>query len=348
VLKGHVTERAAVVFAPDGSWLASASADTTIRLWPLSSKGGLRGRVLFSTKGQGAEFYSLAVTPDGQSLVAGTAGGETWLVPIDGDGPRLVGRSNDVVQAIAVSPNGRTIATGSGYNNPEEGIIRLWDLDTGVQRRLDPGDKRGVSDLEFMRDGRLLSASGGILRRWNLEDGSNEVLKEGGVRMFDVSADGNGVLSRSGGTWGIGAVRYLSLVEGESHDLPGFGTEVSVVALDPTGSTAVTEGERGVVQVGMATGGDPHLLFGHQTAPWGIAVSPDGRWIASAGSEDGVIRLWPMPDLSKPPLHTLPREELIAKLKTLTNLRAVRDEESPTGWKVDVGPFPGWETVPEW
>jgi hypothetical protein len=38
----------------------------------------------------------------------------------------------------------------------------------------------------------------------------------------------------------------------------------------------------------------------------------------------------------------------MAKLETLTNLRVVRDEESSTGWKVEVGPFPGWETVPEW
>ena len=53
-----------------------------------------------------------------------------------------------------------------------------------------------------------------------------------------------------------------------------------------------------------------------------------------------------MPNLSKPPLHTVPREELIAKLKTLTNLRVVRDPDSPTGWKLEVGPFPGRETVP--
>ena len=53
-----------------------------------------------------------------------------------------------------------------------------------------------------------------------------------------------------------------------------------------------------------------------------------------------------MPDLSKPLLHALPREDLIAKLKTLTNLRVVRDEETPTGWKLEVCPFPGWETVP--
>ena len=60
------------------------------------------------------------------------------------------------------------------------------------------------------------------------------------------------------------------------------------------------------------------------------------------------ISLRAMPDLSKPPLHTLPRDELIAKLNTLTNLRIVRDEGSATGWKLEVGPFPGWETVPTW
>jgi hypothetical protein len=38
----------------------------------------------------------------------------------------------------------------------------------------------------------------------------------------------------------------------------------------------------------------------------------------------------------------------ISELKTLTNLRVVRDEESSTGCKVEIDPFPGWETVPTW
>jgi hypothetical protein len=69
--------------------------------------------------------------------------------------------------------------------------------------------------------------------------------------------------------------------------------------------------------------------------------------VASAG-EDETLRLWPMPDLSKAPLSALPREALIAKLRSLTNLRAVRDPAAPTGWKIDVGPFPGWKDVPTW
>jgi len=49
-----------------------------------------------------------------------------------------------------------------------------------------------------------------------------------------------------------------------------------------------------------------------------------GCRIASC-SEDTTIRLWPMPDLSKPPLHTLPREELIAKLKPAYLTRFCRE-----------------------
>ena len=133
----------------------------------------------------------------------------------------------------------------------------------------------------------------------------------------------------------------------------GYGPG-SKAAFDPTGSTVVSDDGlicRSVELEGgdCATDHEPRLLFdGELPIYLGSPISPDGRWIASSGDEQGMLRLWPMPDLSKPPLHTLPREELIAKLKTLTNLRVVRDEESATGWKLEVGPFPGWETVPEW
>lgn len=55
-----------------------------------------------------------------------------------------------------------------------------------------------------------------------------------------------------------------------------------------------------------------------------------------------------MPDVSKPPLHTLPYDELLEKLRRLTNLRVVPDPGSPTGYRVEPGPFPGWADMPEW
>jgi DNA-binding winged helix-turn-helix (wHTH) protein len=41
-------------------------------------------------------------------------------------------------------------------------------------------------------------------------------------------------------------------------------------------------------------------------------------------------------------------EEVLATLRSWTNLRAVKDPQSPTGWKLDPGPFPGWEKLPHW
>ena len=41
-------------------------------------------------------------------------------------------------------------------------------------------------------------------------------------------------------------------------------------------------------------------------------------------------------------------QELLAKLHSLTNLRAVRDPASDTGWTIELGPFPGWRDVPTW
>ena len=55
-----------------------------------------------------------------------------------------------------------------------------------------------------------------------------------------------------------------------------------------------------------------------------------------------------MPDLATPPLRTLPRAELLARLRSYTNLRTVHDPASDTRWKIEVGPFPGWGTVPSW
>ena len=86
--------------------------------------------------------------------------------------------------------------------------------------------------------------------------------------------------------------------------LGGQGEEKAFgIALDSAGQP---------VLVGRTEGGEPHLLLGHETRVPGLEFSPDGSFLASSG-QDGTVRVWPVPDLSKPPLTALPRAELLAK-----------------------------------
>ena len=54
-----------------------------------------------------------------------------------------------------------------------------------------------------------------------------------------------------------------------------------------------------------------------------------------------------MPDVSETPLHALPYSELMTRLKAMTNFRVVEDENSPTGYTTQIGPFPGWDNIPQ-
>ncbi len=46
--------------------------------------------------------------------------------------------------------------------------------------------------------------------------------------------------------------------------------------------------------------------------------------------------------------HTLPYPELVQRLHAMTNLRVIPDRKADTGYRLEPGPFLGWEKVPAW
>lgn len=77
------------------------------------------------------------------------------------------------VWAVAVSPDGGTLASASGSHVGESDFtVRLWDMATGEQRRVLP-IKDVPANVAFSPDGRLLATADrrGNLVLWNLESG---------------------------------------------------------------------------------------------------------------------------------------------------------------------------------
>jgi hypothetical protein len=279
-----------------------------------------------------------------------------WIAPLDGGPAReaIPAVDNRQIEQGAISPSGARVASAYFIG---KGPFELYvvDVTTGARKAFDLpwiedefAREAGVISLEFLDEETLLTMGGGGLRRWDLTTGANELMVPNDGRRWMKASPSAGVAV----AWGMGAdlappVELIDLVAWTSRPLPGFEGDVEWADLDPSGKVVAAGSTDGVIRVGRVDGGEPQLLLGHTAAVTRVAISPDLKWVASAG-EDDTLRLWPMPDLSKPPLHTLPHDELIAKLHSLTNLRAVRDPESSTGWTIELGPFPGWRDVPTW
>jgi WD40 repeat protein len=365
VVEGYSGVKRSLAFSPDGQWLAATAwlnDEVGIRLWPLRGREGETARTLSESSAG-----HLAFDPRGRYLVRlGRADGGKACIPgvvhLDGSETRLPGLGNsDGGCSIAVSPGGRRVATAFAFGpveprlkvrDVETGELRIFELPPTASLAIDEFYRGSVWDLHFVDESTLYTAGDGGLRRWNVDTGSHELVwAPEPEEHLEMSMDAGGELALTHVSFFLGGVCHPvelhNLATGEHRPLPEFGTCVTRQALDPSGRVAATGDNDGAVRVGSLSGGAPHLLLGHEGPVTEIAISPDLHWVGSMG-EDGTLRLWPMPDLEKPPLHTLTHNELITKLHSLTNLRAVRDPDEPTGWTIELGPFPGWTEVPTW
>lgn len=93
--------------------------------------------------------------------------------------------SNGIWNKIAFSPDGKTLAGGSG-----DQTIRLWDVATGEHQQTLKGPKYWLNSITFSPDGRVLAAACGInniIRLWDVSTG------KGKKRLIGHTAEVNGV-----------------------------------------------------------------------------------------------------------------------------------------------------------
>jgi len=365
-----------VTFSPDSRWMTTAGGGMGRALWPLDDRyprvlsqdegGAVQGMVfaadgsrLFVGRADGVQSWSLGagagekpeyiyrgamsfqsppdVDPLGRFLIAPSAEGLV-KVPLDGSPATVLVESAPWGN---LGPAGRLLA----FPNRVSGklIIVVLDLETGRRWEVAPPGNGVIQPWQhtFDSEGRLLVVLGGVLSRSDLEAGTTEVLVSEGVNCVTCTRCSRGLLVETEDS----KFFFLDPHDGTRTELPFYGRTYGF-AVDPSLDILARGYEDGSIRVESLSGGEPHLILGTRGTPGDVRISPDGRWVVALTPSG--ITLWPMPDLSRPPLNTLPHDELMATLEAMTNLRAVPDEESSTGWKLTVGPFPGWAEVPTW
>ncbi len=293
----------ALAFSPDNLLLAAATTDGDIRLWRTSD-----GRLAGICRGNGRWVWSLAFSPDGHILASGCADTliRLWnlsdIYTTDSDFllaavmfKALAGHT-DAVFAVAFSPDGSLIASGSG-----DATIRLWHTHDGAFIKTLLGHSAAIFSLAFDplkvqsgADGcglNLASAGrDGSIRLWN---GCTAATIQHFVGHTDrVSSvifhpDGSHLLSASYDH----TVRLWELATGKVQHV--FNDAHSAIhSIVSTETIVAAAGDDGKIYVwNIHTGKLTLTLSGHDEAINELALAGD-RYTLASGSFDQSIRLW--------------------------------------------------------
>jgi WD40 repeat protein len=241
----------------------------------------------------GSPAHAGAVTailtpPDGRTTVytiSQDGAAMAWTPAGPPQAARLNFRTSQGMTAVALSPDGLTLATGG-----QDGMIRLWDAATARELVRLPGHPGGVSSLIFGAGGQLVSA--GLderVRVWDTRSGraTHAVIQPTADLCIAISPDGR--------TLAIGGRKLpgITLLElagtGKPRRCAEWAGEVSAVAFTPAGDRIASGYTDGVFRVwdrktgeevvrGRAgTGSVDGIAFDPAAATAAVVVNEGGR-----------------------------------------------------------------------
>lgn len=289
-LSGHMGEIFSVSFSPDGTTLASAGTDNTIRLWEVST-GQLR--TTLTVQERPSNDLSFSFSPDGATLAsAGTDNTiRLWEVSTGQLKTTLEGRFSG--PCLAFSPDGSILASGIHY-----WTIRLWEVSTGEPfSNLVGGWVDVVGPVVFSPDGATIATASRDkrVRLWDVSTGQLKASLEGHTNeVFSVSFSPDGRTLASGSR--DGTVRLWDVSTGQPLSaLVGHTRGVFSVSFSPDGSTLAGGGDnqdRSIRLWDLSTGQLKAVLRGHTDWVRLVSFSPDGRTLA--GVSGSSVLLWDM------------------------------------------------------
>jgi WD40 repeat protein len=259
--------------------------DDVLRVWDLATR-----RERAALTGHKRRVWSVAVTPDGATLLSGgdDCAVRVWDVAAERERAKLTGHT-EVVWSVAVTEDGATGTSGSA-----DGTVRVWDLITGRERAKLTGHTDQVNTVAVTPDGKKAISGGDdrTVRVWDVATGRERAKltgHTGPVHTVTVTPDGATALSggddRTVRVWDLAAGRQRAIFTGHTG-------AVRKVAVTPDGSTAISSEAGGVVRVwDVATGCQRAAFTDHGGSVSSVALAPDAA-TAFGGGTNGVVWVW--------------------------------------------------------
>jgi WD40 repeat protein len=246
-LRGHTGVVHHVAFSPDGSMLATASFDKTIKIWDAET-----GKELNTLKGHTDHVYCVAFSSDSTMLASGSRDKSirVWNVR-DGKLLKELKGHTESVDTVAFNPNGKVLASGSVDKS-----VRLWNIVTGTEIAKLGEHSDGVNWLAWGPHGLTLASAGndGIIKIW---DGASK------TQLKSIAVKGS--------KDGVAQVEFAP----DRKVLYACGPDKCLHVWDLGTATEISK------------------LGPLSDAPVGLAVSPDGKRVATA-CFDGHLSMWDM------------------------------------------------------
>ena len=234
-LQGHAKKVACVAFSPDGKSLVSGCEDGSILTWdltkpqkPVATSGSRRSRGL-------RRLHAERQVPGDRRHGRERQALGPRSLRVEAVFPDL----GDDVTAVAVAPNGKTLAVGQS-----DGTIKLWDMETGELRARMERHREDIYCLAFSADSTLL-ASGSrdkTARLWDATEGKHLGLLQGHqspVTCVAFAADGKTLASATAQAmiylWDVAEHELLGTMAGQ----PG---QARALAFAPNGKTMAMGG----------------------------------------------------------------------------------------------------------
>ena len=287
ICRGHQGTIGRIAWSPCGRFIASPSADKTIRIWDAKN-----GECLKVLRQHDEETYELAWSPEGEVLASAFGGTiAVWNTKSYGLTKKWDGHSA-IVRCLLWSPDGTRLASGS-----DDKTIAIWGRRRWEKVATLRGHSAIVTGCAWSPNGEAFVSSSAVgdnsLRLWNLETGSSTgtlVGHSAGVYCVSWSPNNIDVASGSGDKairiWNSETCTTTQVLEGHT----GF---VADVQYSPEGRVLISKGlddnlRLWDVQTGRKIGTVAEYCSGWD---WGkIALHPDSTSLAT--TDRTVIRIW--------------------------------------------------------